>query len=680
MAKNREENKGRGRDIDRKKEAAEHRDGLTKDLSLLTKALQETNADSKTEGETRKVLEKVLSSHIQNLTSENKEVKQQSVASMKFILKELKTSNNTLLEDKEKFIDLYDKTIKASEKNNSQLKTLAKDLKKNIFGGIPTIGKFTSAVLSNSNPIIGAVASFGKEIRDYKKDLKERADKAKQAELEQIKEESKLFEENAKAVKEAADKNEKVAVESNKEKKKGEKKGEGPLVSRMEAVKVENIKQTALLEKLNTAWEPTGTTSSSLEPVAAVSSSDATAVGLERIEAQNDKLFGRIETLEVGNGNSVEAPSLQPIPKGQEPTTQEDDKVVNLLERMTDQNDQMIKIEEDGKRGEAKQSLEKVAADKKSKIPAAFKGSKGLENSLAKDGIMSMLTSIAGPMIGSFMGGLLPAMLGGLTKLMSGGGKLLGGIGKTLGLLKGVPVLGEIIMVVTAAFDFFDGFSNAAEILDKSEVTLYDKVVTGIASVVGGFVGIFDSILGLFGVKTEFGKMTTKWLAKYWSAIPDFLDSCLKWVTDAFKSFDFGAMGEAIVDKTKKAVSFIGDILLDILRNYVKMVTTFIPDALLPDALKKFMDGGKDKPKTGEVEAPASENGKNKYVEEYKQTTNDTEAATKAAEDKKATSSIVNAPSNNTVNAGTTNVFSAPLKTRNDDDSVTRYMGMLGAF
>ena len=53
--------------------------------------------------------------------------------------------------------------------------------------------------------------------------------------------------------------------------------------------------------------------------------------------------------------------------------------------------------------------------------------------------------------------------MGGLTKLLTGG--------------KAIPVIGEVIAVVMAIWDFFDGFINADEIIDKPKemINLWDS-------------------------------------------------------------------------------------------------------------------------------------------------------------------------------------------------------------
>jgi murein DD-endopeptidase MepM/ murein hydrolase activator NlpD len=146
---------------------------------------------------------------------------------------------------------------------------------------------------------------------------------------------------------------------------------------------------------------------------------------------------------------------------------------------------------------------------------------------------------------GAAAGGVgILAKLGGIGEWLSGLTKVFSkipGLGKLLGLGKGV--LGKLawpLTVIMGIFDFFSGWKDAGTILGKAEdqLTMMDRLGAGVGSVLGGLVGILDSVLGLFGIKTDLGGFVKKWYAKIYSTVANFLvDSIMK---------PFTALGEQI--------------------------------------------------------------------------------------------------------------------------------------
>lgn len=106
----------------------------------------------------------------------------------------------------------------------------------------------------------------------------------------------------------------------------------------------------------------------------------------------------------------------------------------------------------------------------------------------------AMLTGLwAG--IGAAAGGFIATLLSPFKKLFS----LLGAGAKMLApLLRGAGFLSAIM----AVFDFVDGFSNAADILGKSEdqVTVFDKIRVGASHIVAGFITMIDNVLDYVGL------------------------------------------------------------------------------------------------------------------------------------------------------------------------------------
>lgn len=134
--------------------------------------------------------------------------------------------------------------------------------------------------------------------------------------------------------------------------------------------------------------------------------------------------------------------------------------------------------------------------------------------------------------------GIVIEWIGGLGKLFM----KIPGVGRLLGAVKGIPVIGWAITAVMAIFDFFKGFSNAKDILGKIDVNLWDKISAGIGSILGGVVGIFDAISGMFGFDTKVGDSVTKAVSGFLSDIPAMVGKFFAPVIDGLTS-----LGDKIV-------------------------------------------------------------------------------------------------------------------------------------
>lgn len=112
-------------------------------------------------------------------------------------------------------------------------------------------------------------------------------------------------------------------------------------------------------------------------------------------------------------------------------------------------------------------------------------------------------------------GGIMDTIIGlyllrPLRGLFSGIGKTIGAIAGGLGkgLLGALRIVaGPIGLFLGAAYLFADGWSNAAELLNKKEgeLTPHDKVAAGLGSIVGFIGDIVDWVTGLLGIETDLG-------------------------------------------------------------------------------------------------------------------------------------------------------------------------------
>ena len=133
---------------------------------------------------------------------------------------------------------------------------------------------------------------------------------------------------------------------------------------------------------------------------------------------------------------------------------------------------------------------------------------------------------------------------------------------------KVIPVIGEVIMAVMAIWDFFEGFSDkgASELLgkDKESLTLWDKVTSGIVSVISGF---------LFGFVDK--KTILPYVQKFTNTIKELWDGFTTMVPDKIKNFISKAVDGAL-SFGKKIVdwfSALPDTIWDLFLKYVSFGT-----------------------------------------------------------------------------------------------------------
>lgn len=225
----------------------------------------------------------------------------------------------------------------------------------------------------------------------------------------------------------------------------------------------------------------------------------------------------------------------------------------------------------------------------------------------------SFLKHVAGEAIGNMLGKWIPLIVGGmgtglasLAVLFGKGGKLLKVAGKASG----------VITLIMAAFDFFDGFTNAAQVLGKENPTFVDKVMSGFISVWKGIAGIADTITGLFGFKTDLAGMVEKGLASlynnymsgFYNAVADFVTNGVKQII-SFGVSSYSAIGKFYDEKKKQVTDLfqavsdfdVGEFLVtakDGFKKKVEDMFTFVKDSIedllvsglgtLVDALPEF--------------------------------------------------------------------------------------------
>lgn len=145
-------------------------------------------------------------------------------------------------------------------------------------------------------------------------------------------------------------------------------------------------------------------------------------------------------------------------------------------------------------------------------------------------GLLGMLGALRGGLIGGFIG-LLSGIAGAMGTIM-GGGMIKGIIGGITSLVKFVGVLGKGMLalgtklllpaaVLTAIYAFFDGFFNAAEFLNKSDVSIGERILVGVSNIIGVFGRIFDWLTEKMGFDFFDSTDLTKRVYDFFLSIPN---------------------------------------------------------------------------------------------------------------------------------------------------------------
>lgn len=109
--------------------------------------------------------------------------------------------------------------------------------------------------------------------------------------------------------------------------------------------------------------------------------------------------------------------------------------------------------------------------------------------------------------------------------------------------------------VLLSLFDFFDGFFNADEILNKndSDITLADRVLVGISNVIARFGELLDTVLEMFDIDLFDSTDLTKTIYDFFVSIPDRIGSMLESI--------MGSITTAIDDSITKVKSIVNSII-----------------------------------------------------------------------------------------------------------------------
>lgn len=124
--------------------------------------------------------------------------------------------------------------------------------------------------------------------------------------------------------------------------------------------------------------------------------------------------------------------------------------------------------------------------------------------------------------------------LGLFGSLGKGLGGIFGKLGKFLVFIKKFAGFGlKLAGFVGLIWGGVEGFKNAAEILGKDEgsLTLADKLGAALGNIIGWFGTLLDSILGMFGIQTNYGEQLTSKVAHFFA---DVFAKAGEWITSFF--------------------------------------------------------------------------------------------------------------------------------------------------
>lgn len=660
------------------------------EMERLSKKIQEANAGNKQSQEDLVgSLKDTLSKVIVNLKSEDKIVRRQNLLALKQTRAQIATLEEGALSDKETVIKGIDAVVKAAEHQTSATSALTAKVGKDFLKSLPTAKGFLSAFVKNSNPLLqvalNVVTDIGGLIKEgRKKDDEKRAKDidAQAKQLEALKANEKTAAQQVAAIKDEA----KTKELERKKRVTSSKKGEGPVVGRLEKLRSATEVQTRLLQAI---YEDLSGKKFDLQELI---KQDAEMLqefveGMKEGIAQEGKALKVDPELIKGIQDAVDSDAAELIKAFQGAGLDQKSAIEKATQAITEQTLFLRKAEEEKTRQEFKGRVQKPAKSPLvDRSGGLFKKGEGGIVGFIKDFMKN---------ISEFIGSTLGVAGRALSAVGAFGAKALG-VFRLLGKASG------FLTVALAVLDFFSGFTNADKILGKSKdaLTLWDKISAGLGMVVEGFLSLFDFLGGFIGFKTGWSKGLSTKVAKFFVAIGD---SVSEFFTASWKMLDEGwtATKEAFDKYTSKeywakkvddAVSFvqkIPDMIIDFIKSILREELSFIPESMRPAWLDKALapsQGSKDTAPTmtavpaikpaltpQQIEGIVTEIPKRAGLStDIKQADSEIAEQKKRDEAKKA-AAVLTSQSNNTVNANTTNYYPAPLRTRTDDDSVRQW-------
>lgn len=380
-----------------------------------------------------------------------------------------------------------------------------------IKAAFPSVDTLVGALMT-ANPVMGYGVKVFRDIMRSRKEAKAKDLAEKKKRLATLKEQEALIEKQV----DLTEAQEKVAEEQKteiKEKKRESKKG-GLYRPILEEIKKEISDLKASIHKSETV-EPTYNGASAAEQLS---------------------LFAQLETEKV-----VE--DLAEVEK------ENADKIVDAIHEIVE-NDQQERKEE-----KRKSKLTRVSGTNKMYTAPEAVAHQGTKE---KDG--GPFASILGFMRVLTMLGAIGGTAGLLSTLIAPIGALFSFLGSLGGMLvRMMPALALPAVIITAIYEFLDGFFNAAEILGKPEnqVSIGDRILVGVSNVFGAVARLFDYLLELIGIDIFDTTDITKKIYEFFMSIPENVTRMVDAIAEQIeRSFD-EAVGTVTKVYDKIVVKFV---------------------------------------------------------------------------------------------------------------------------
>lgn len=629
------------------------------DLSTKIHELQSAQAAADPAANTKAIaasVEKGLKSAVESLKSEDKIIRKQALNSLRVSRKQIDALDENVLANKKDIVHGLDAVLASADKNNSVLVKMTEDVSERFKKSMPTIKGFLGAFIKDQNPILSVGINLAKDVKDYYQKSSEDAKKDDAKALDEAAKQLKVSEELKTKVVDQTKLTEKVAEDAAKEAKKekkapASKKGEGPLVSRMDLTLKATEHQTTILQTIQATLNGQLT--------------DAVLLIAQEVESLNQtmQILGDDGSLNRPTTAKEEGPKIIAQKKEDDPMFVLADKQSNTLERIETQIKELNIFMREKVKDDAAAAFKESEKEAK---PVLEDKSGALLKKEPEGGVVGFLKSFTGnigAMLGSIVAGL-SSMLGPILKIVTKGG-----------LLKTILRGSGILTAVFAAFDFIAGWNGASEMLDKPEEALnaWDKFSAGVGSVAQGLLGSVDKLGGFLGFEEGWSEGVGKKIAVFLSDLGDSVATMLQgawtYVTDTASEL---MSPEFWRDKLNKAMSFVQEIptmILDFFKSIIRMQLSFVPKALIPDWLDSALQPSSGKKSEGSAvpsPAPAKVQTPGVYKEEKA-------AAEKEKSGGSGSAPTIIAPSSSTVNSPTNNYYPSSLKTRNDDSSLGEF-------
>jgi len=495
----------------------------------------------------KEYLKNALDTNLKLQLGESLVLRRQSVREMKMIVNELKRGNLRLTEQqKQTFLGMYQRAIHDSVTSNSILARTVTDMADSVKHNIPSIDTVLSAI-TVSNPVVGFGLKLVKDtITASKQREKERKEEVRHL-MENLETESKKLDIEMSA---AEEDERRIEAESPVESIRD--LGTSVIESNeknIETIESQNIDDEIWFKKIHSEMKEVKENTHKLLEKDFVRPLIGDSIQHEITIEPND--VNVIQEQQPQQSEQIRIDLQQPQQSEQIRIEEQQ------IQEMVDSNDSLERV------NESMQDLIRLAEEQNlendyrrmSEIEQRRETQRTQSNDISRRIEETNEDSV----IFDEMGNKVKTMFSGL-----------------LSLTRFIPHAMIIGTVVAGAKRLFDGFNDAANILDKPEnqIDMSDRISAAVGTLIGGFGGIIDYIANSFGFNTNFSEEWTKSSAKL---IANFYDRINDWAVDMWEDI-FGIFSTF----DQKATEFV-DSLKSNLSGQAKKI--------LPDSIFNFFFG-----------------------------------------------------------------------------------------